>query len=96
MYFRRKEHVVSGEIQGDRGKEELEKLKIGRIEHTAGRASSCRRLLFGGDRLYIYPDHLKSKATLWLWQLRDIGILGICGLVSILAATQRDLCSLVF
>ena len=38
--------------------------------------------------MYIYPDHLKSKATLWLWQLRDIGILGICGLVSILAATQ--------
>lgn len=58
------------------------------IEHTAGRASSCWRLLFGGDWLYIYPDHLKSKATLWLWQLRDIGILGICGLVSILAATQ--------
>ena len=43
---------------------------------------------FGGERLYIYPDHLKSKATLWLWQLRDIGILGVCGLVSILAVTQ--------
>ena len=40
--------------------------------------------------MYIYPDHLKSKATLWLWQLRDIGILGICGLVSILAATQGE------
>ena len=38
--------------------------------------------------MYIYPDHLKSKATLWLWQLRDIGILGVCGLVSILAVTQ--------
>ena len=38
--------------------------------------------------MYIYPDHLKSKATLWLWQLRDIGILGICGLVSILVAAQ--------
>jgi len=25
--------------------------------------------------MYIYPDNLKSKAVLWLWQLRDIGIL---------------------
>lgn len=27
--------------------------------------------------MYIYPDNLKSKATLWLWELRDIGIVGI-------------------
>ena len=27
--------------------------------------------------MYIYPDNLKSKATLWLWELRDIGIIGI-------------------
>ena len=38
--------------------------------------------------MYIYPDNLKSKATLWLWQLRDIGIIGVCALVSILAFTQ--------
>ena len=25
--------------------------------------------------MYIYPDNLKSKATLWLWELRDIGII---------------------
>ena len=38
--------------------------------------------------MYIYPDNLKAKATLWLWQLRDIGIIGICALTSILSLTQ--------
>lgn len=38
--------------------------------------------------MYIYPDNLKSKATLWLWQLKDIGIIGVCALVSLLAVTQ--------
>lgn len=38
--------------------------------------------------MYIYPDNLKSKATLWLWQLRDIGIIGVSALISILALTQ--------
>ena len=38
--------------------------------------------------MYIYPDNLKSRATLWLWQLRDIGIIGVCALVSILSFTQ--------
>ncbi|MBS6955399.1 MAG: hypothetical protein KH230_19470 [Enterocloster asparagiformis] len=38
--------------------------------------------------MYIYPDNLKSKATLWLWQLKDIGIIGVCAVVSILALTQ--------
>ena len=28
--------------------------------------------------MYIYPDNLKSRAVLWLWQLRDIGIIGVC------------------
>ena len=40
--------------------------------------------------MYIYPDNLKSKATLWIWQLRDIGIIGVCALVSILALTQAN------
>ena len=39
----------------------------------------------------IYPDNLKAKATLWLWQLRDIGIIGICVLASILSLTQAGL-----
>lgn len=38
--------------------------------------------------MYIYPDNLKSKATLWLWQLKDIGIIGVCAVISILALTQ--------
>lgn len=38
--------------------------------------------------MYIYPDHLKAKATLWLWQLRDIGIIGVGALLSILSLTQ--------
>jgi len=28
--------------------------------------------------MYIYPDNLKSRATLWLWQLKDLGITGVC------------------
>lgn len=27
--------------------------------------------------MYIYPDNLKSKAVLWLWELRDIAIIGV-------------------
>lgn len=42
----------------------------------------------GGGNVYIYPEHLKSKATLWLWQLRDIGIIGACAVLSILLLTQ--------
>ena len=38
--------------------------------------------------MYIYPDNLKAKAMLWLWQLKDIGIIGVCALVSILSLTQ--------
>lgn len=38
--------------------------------------------------MYIYPDNLKAKATLWLWQLRDIGVIGVGALLSILALTQ--------
>ena len=38
--------------------------------------------------MYIYPDNLKSKATLWLWQLKDIGIAGVCAVISVLALTQ--------
>jgi len=41
--------------------------------------------------VYIYPDNLKSKAVLWLWQLRDIGILGIGCLISVFALAQLGL-----
>ena len=29
--------------------------------------------------MFIYPDNLKAKATLWLWQLRDVGFISACG-----------------
>ena len=38
--------------------------------------------------MYIYPDHLRAKATLWLWQLKDIGIIGVAALLSVLAISQ--------
>jgi hypothetical protein len=38
--------------------------------------------------MYIYPDNLKAKAMLGLWQIRDIGILGIALIISVLALTQ--------
>ncbi|QAT49909.1 hypothetical protein EQM14_09035 [Caproiciproducens sp. NJN-50] len=41
--------------------------------------------------MYIYPDNLKSKATLWLWQLRDIGIIGVGLLLSVFALAQLRL-----
>lgn len=34
--------------------------------------------------MYIYPDNLKSKAILWLWELRDIAIIGVGALISVL------------
>ena len=37
---------------------------------------------------YIYPHNLKSQAKLWLWNLRDIAIIGAALLISILAITQ--------
>jgi hypothetical protein len=38
--------------------------------------------------MYIYPDNLKQKATMWLWRLSDLSAIGIAGLISILLLTQ--------
>jgi hypothetical protein len=38
--------------------------------------------------MYLYPDNLKAKATLWLWELRDIGIIGVGLLISVFAVAQ--------
>ena len=38
--------------------------------------------------MHIYPDNLKAKAVLWLWELRDIGIIGIGLLISVFALAQ--------
>jgi hypothetical protein len=36
----------------------------------------------------MYPDNLKAKAILWLWELRDIAIIGIGLLISVFALSQ--------
>ena len=40
---------------------------------------------------YIYPQNLKSLPKLWLWSLRDIAVIGISMLFSVLALTQIKL-----
>lgn len=34
---------------------------------------------------YLYPQNLKAKANLWLWNLKDFAIIGIGALLSIVA-----------
>ena len=36
-------------------------------------------------------DNLNAKATLWLWQLRDLAVIGIGLLIAVLALTQLGL-----
>ena len=43
--------------------------------------------------MYMYPDNLKGKATLWLWYLRDIGIVGVGAIIGVIAnGISRVLC----
>ena len=35
--------------------------------------------------IYIYPDNLRAKPKLWLWELRDVGVIGAGLLLSVLA-----------
>lgn len=41
--------------------------------------------------MYIYPDNLKAKARLWMWTLRDMCIIGIGLLLSILILSQTGI-----
>lgn len=41
--------------------------------------------------MYIYPDNLKSKAVMWLWELKDIGIIAVGAILSILILTQTGI-----
>lgn len=43
------------------------------------------------NETYYYPYNLKSQAKLWLWNLRDIVIIGVALLLSVLALTQIKL-----
>ncbi len=38
--------------------------------------------------MFIYPSNLKAKPKLWLWELRDVAIIGIGFLLSVLALAQ--------
>lgn len=40
------------------------------------------------NETYYYPYDLKSQAKLWLWNLRDVVIIGVALLISVLAMTQ--------
>ena len=40
--------------------------------------------------MYMYPDNLKGKATLWLWYLRDIGIIGLGAIISVIFISQAN------
>ena len=42
-------------------------------------------------RTYLYPKNLKSKATLWLWTLRDFASLCVAALFSVLLLVQLRL-----
>lgn len=37
--------------------------------------------------MYLYPDDLTARATLWLWTLRDMALIGTGALLSALALT---------
>lgn len=37
---------------------------------------------------YIYPQNLKAQAQLWLWRLKDLSIIGVALLISVLALSQ--------
>ena len=37
---------------------------------------------------YVYPQNMKAQARLWLWNLRDVAVLGIALLISVLALSQ--------
>ncbi len=38
--------------------------------------------------MYLYPEHLKAKATLFFWELRDVFVLGILSLASVFIVAQ--------
>lgn len=38
--------------------------------------------------MYIYPDNLAARATLWLWELKDLAVIGIGLLIGIFALVR--------
>ncbi len=51
--------------------------------------------------MYIYPENLKAKARLWLWELKDLGLIGGALLLSVFALARMGtyvplLCTAVY
>ena len=44
--------------------------------------------------MYIYPDNLAAKATLWLWELKDLAIIGIGFLIGIFSLVRTGALSM--
>ena len=38
--------------------------------------------------MYIYPDNLAARATMWLWALRDLAAIGVGFLISVFALVR--------
>lgn len=38
--------------------------------------------------IYIYPDDLKARPKLWLWELRDVAVIGVGLLLAIFALAK--------
>lgn len=45
----------------------------------------CVYKRIGGALIFIYPDNLTAKPTLWLWELKDLAVVGVGLLLSVLA-----------
>lgn len=41
--------------------------------------------------MHIYPNNLKAKPTLWLWALRDVAVIGVGLVLSVLALVELGL-----
>ena len=41
--------------------------------------------------MFIYPENLKARATVFLWELRDVAIIGVGALLSVLILVQTGL-----
>ena len=41
--------------------------------------------------MFIYPENLKARAMVWLWELRDMAIIGVGALLSVLILVQTEL-----
>lgn len=40
---------------------------------------------------YYYPDNLRSQATIWLWSLRDVGIIAAILIVGLIALAKAGI-----